>query len=95
MSPSAWTPSPAPGGLINYGSILPPIAAGVFVLALLVLTFFRKKSRKLWDTYNVQRYRSLETEYNNAAFPRDLPQVDDIHHKAYDDGVELSRKTSV
>lgn len=55
---------------------------------IFIVTVFRKKTRKMWERYNLHRYRHVDGEYH-AGLPSDLPVIDDISHYPNEEGIEL------
>ena len=74
LSPSVYSPSPSI--VFDDGSLIPLISGCLFILLLVLATVFRKRTRKMWDTYNVNRYRTVEGNYRDLKLPSGLPQID-------------------
>ena len=89
ISPSPMNKfSPSPSILTDSGQIIPTIAVCLFFLMIFIVTVFRKKTRKMWERYNLHRYRHVDGEYH-AGLPSDLPVIDDISHYPTEEGIEL------
>jgi len=54
-------PSPAKSDLIvDNGTLVPLIAACLFVLTIIVATVFRSKTKKMWESYHARHYSIVD-----------------------------------
>ena len=54
-------PSPAKSDLIvDNGTLVPLIAACLFVLMIIVATVFRSKTKKMWESYHARHYSIVD-----------------------------------
>jgi len=63
-------PSPAKSDLIvDNGTLVPLIAACLFVLMIIVATVFRSKTKKMWESYHARHYSIVD----HSSYEEDSP----------------------
>ena len=51
---------------MDNGTLIPLMAACVFVLAMIIATVFRSKTKKFWNSYSARRYHIVDVERDDA-----------------------------
>ena len=63
-SPIIFAPSPVgpnePDLIVDNGTLVPLIAACLFVITMIIATVFRSKTKKFWDSYSARHYHIVD-----------------------------------